>query len=47
MSGCVHRRVQWLTWEGMQYRLYCLDCGRWLEVYTQTPQTLEVFEYAI
>lgn len=30
-------RVQWMTWEGMLYRLYCLDCYKYLDWTSQNP----------
>ena len=33
--------VQWCSWEGMSYRLYCLACERWTQYETRTPNSLQ------
>jgi len=38
-------QVQWRSYEAMTYRLYCLTCGKYTAMQTQTPGTLAKFTY--
>ena len=43
MSDHRGHTVQWTTWEGMTYRLYCHTCQRYTQIFQQAVKSLMRF----
>ena len=41
-----YHTVRWMSHSGMMYKLYCVDCNKYLNYETQNPPTLQAVKFS-